>query len=210
MFWSFSSRSEFLAVRNADGGFFLCQAINNVYKSSPKIRIRWLSEETNDKNIYGLDFYDWTDIECVLTSVSLNKLTKGKFELVPAESDRITSILKKALDVEKGIVERSDLTEDNPDGCKFNLLISPANDFFYVYSSNLIILYKFSVDLSLYKDESQIEKKGGKRKAGRSAKKASPAAKKRKFETPMGHAKLKSSAKAKVSIFRRTVAFPIE
>lgn len=109
-----------MAVRNADGGFFLCQAINNVYKSSPKIRIRWLSEEKDNKHIYGLDFYDWTDIECVLTSVSLNKLAKGKFELTPAESDRITSILKKALDVEKGIVERSDLTEDNPDGCKLN------------------------------------------------------------------------------------------
>lgn len=114
----FSLRSEFLAVRNADGGFFLCQAMNNVYKSSPKIRIRWLSEDAADKNIFSLDFYDYTDIECVLTSVSLNKLAKGKLELTQAESDRITNILKKALDVEKGIVDRSDVTEDNPDGCE--------------------------------------------------------------------------------------------
>lgn len=107
-------------MRNADGGFFLCQAINNIYKSSPKIRIRWLSEETPNQNTFCLDFYDTTDIECVLTSVSLNKQAKGKFELTKAERDRIESILKKALDVEKGIVARPDVTEENPDGCKFN------------------------------------------------------------------------------------------
>lgn len=107
-------------MRNADGGFYLCQAMYNVYKSSPKIRIRWLSEEMINKNIYCLDFYDTTDIECVLTSVSLNKLAKGKFELTKKESERIENILKKALDVEKGIVERPDVTEENPDGCKFS------------------------------------------------------------------------------------------
>lgn len=118
---TFSRRNEFLAVRNADGGFFLCQAMNNVYKSSPKIRIRWLSEEAANKNIYCLDFYDSTDIECVLTSVALNKMAKGKFELTKVESDRIKNILKKALDVEKGIAQRPDVTElseENPDGCE--------------------------------------------------------------------------------------------
>lgn len=107
-----------MAVRNADGGFFLCQAMNNVYKSSPKIRIRWLSEDAANKSMYCLDFYDTTDIECVLTSVTLNKLAKGKFELTKTECDRIENILKKALDVEKGIVERPNVTEENPDGCK--------------------------------------------------------------------------------------------
>lgn len=97
----------------------MCQTFYNVYKSSPKIRIRWLSEDATNKNIYSLDFYDHTDIECVLTSVSLNRVGKGKFELTAAESDRIQSILKKALDVEKGIVNRPDVTEENPDGCKF-------------------------------------------------------------------------------------------
>lgn len=107
-----------MAVRNADGGFFLCQAMNNVYKSSPKIRIRWLSEDAANKHLYSLDFYDTTDIECVLTSVTLNKMAKGKLELTKAECDRIENILKKALDVEKGIVERPDVTEENPDGCE--------------------------------------------------------------------------------------------
>ncbi|XP_055304731.1 mucin-2-like [Sitodiplosis mosellana] len=167
-------KNEFLAVRNADGGFFLCQAMNNVYKSSPKIRIRWLSEEATSKNIYCLDFYDSTDIECVLTSVSLNKMAKAKFQLTKSEQDRIESILKKALDVEKGIVERPDVTEENPDG----------------------------LDLSLYKNESQIESKktSGKRKASAiadSAKKTAPAAKKRKSDSAKPPAKTKADSAAK-------------
>lgn len=117
-----SFRHEFLAVRNAEGGFFLCQAIQNVYKSSPRIRIRWLSEQKENQTIYDLDFYDATDIECVLTTVSLNRMSKNKFELTQVERDRIESILKKALDVEKGVVPKPDVTEENPDGRKSNSL----------------------------------------------------------------------------------------
>lgn len=107
-----------MAVRNAEDGFFLCQTMNNVYKSSQKLRILWLSEDETNKNQYKLDFYDYTDKECILTSVSLNKLGKGKFELTNAELDRIKNILKKALDADKGIVNPLDVTEENPDGCK--------------------------------------------------------------------------------------------
>lgn len=55
-------RNEFLAVRNAEGGFYLCQAVQNIYKSSSKIKIRWLSQDKNDKSgeIYTPDFYDLT------------------------------------------------------------------------------------------------------------------------------------------------------
>lgn len=117
---SFSDfRNEFLALRNDEGGFFLCQAIQNVYKSSPRIRIRWLSEEKQNQSVYGLDFYDHTDIECVLTTVSLEKQAKGKFELTKGERERVQNILQKALNVEKGVAPRPDVTEENPDGRKW-------------------------------------------------------------------------------------------
>lgn len=99
----------------------------NVYKTSPKIRIRWLSEETSKQNIFGLDFYDSTDMDCVLTSVSLNKLSKGKFELTKAERDRIENILKRALDVEKGIVIKPEISAENPDGCKLAMIYCPVD-----------------------------------------------------------------------------------
>ncbi|CAO1391176.1 unnamed protein product [Diamesa tonsa] len=126
-------KHEFLAVRNGEGAFYLCQTMHNVYKSSPKIRIRWLSEVEKVKpetsRVYKLDFYDVTDFECVLTTVDLEKMDKS-FGLPLSELQRIENILKKAIDVEKGVVPRPTVTEENPDG----------------------------LDLSLYKDESQLDK----------------------------------------------------
>lgn len=101
--------------------------MHNVYKSSPKIRIRWLSEadaiktEASDSRVYKLDFYDVTDFECVLTTVDLDKLDKS-FGLPLSELTRIENILKKAIDVEKGVVPRPTVTEENPDGCKILLM----------------------------------------------------------------------------------------
>lgn len=110
-------KNEFLAVRNSDGGFFLCQTLQNVFKTSPKIRIRWLSEKGKDAK-YSLDFCDVTDLECVLTTVDLDKVEKEVYKLPKTESERITNILKKAIDVEKGVVPRPDVTEENENGCK--------------------------------------------------------------------------------------------
>lgn len=55
-------KNEFLAVRNSEGSFYICQAVQNIYKSSPKIRIRWLSQDKSEKSgeIYTPDFYDNT------------------------------------------------------------------------------------------------------------------------------------------------------
>ena len=137
-------RNEFLAVRNSEGSFYICQAMQNIYKSSPKIRIRWLSVDKNDKSgeIYTPDFYDHTgkltgslletiffiynqivDFDCILTNLNLERKDKGKFRLPPAEKERTDSILKRALAVEKGDATPPSLTEEHPDGCKFFLLV---------------------------------------------------------------------------------------
>lgn len=126
-------KNEFLAVRNSDGGFFLCQTLQNVFKTSPKIRIRWLSEKGKDAK-YSLDFCDVTDIECVLTTVDLDKVDREVYKLPKTESERILNILKKAIDVEKGVVPRPDVTEENPNGCKFYL-------FKFLFSIFLLIFF---------------------------------------------------------------------
>ena len=77
--------------------------MQNVYKSSSKIRIRWLNEknegEVNESGArsYTLDFYDITDFECVLTTVELDKVEGKVYELPKEELARIESILKKAM-----------------------------------------------------------------------------------------------------------------
>ncbi|KAK6631728.1 hypothetical protein RUM43_013792 [Polyplax serrata] len=136
-------RNEFLAVRNAEGGFYLCQTLQNVFRTSHRIRIRWLSQEkekaTEDGDIYTPDFYDLTDFECILTTVALDRTDKNMYKLPKVELERIKNILKRALDVEKGVTEKPSITEEHPDG----------------------------IDLSLYKDESQLQKpkKAAKRSA---------------------------------------------
>lgn len=113
-----------MALRNDEGTFFLCQTMHNVYKSSSKIRIRWLNEKNEGQvnesgaRSYTLDFYDMTDFECVLTTVDLEKAEGKVYELPQEEQARIESILKKAIDVQKGIVPRPTVTEENPDGCR--------------------------------------------------------------------------------------------
>ena len=120
-------KNEFLAVRNGEGSFYLCQAQQNVYKSSSKIQIRWLNEKNEGKvnengdRIYSFDYFDITDFECVLTTVELDKGEAKNYFLPKEEQTRIENILKKAIDVEKGIVPRPTVTEENPDGCKLHL-----------------------------------------------------------------------------------------
>jgi hypothetical protein len=59
---SFYNRGEFLAVRNTEGSFYICQAMQNIFKTSARIRIRWLSQEKkeNKPDVYIPDFYDVT------------------------------------------------------------------------------------------------------------------------------------------------------
>ncbi|XP_039309556.1 uncharacterized protein LOC105196843 isoform X3 [Solenopsis invicta] len=126
-------KNEFLAVRNAEGSFYVCQAMQNIYKSSRRIRIRWLSQDKNNGEIYSPDFYDTIDFDCILTSLNLNKIEKHRFWLTKVELLRTENILKRAIDVEAGVSEKPRVTEEHPDG----------------------------LDLSLYKDESQLKRRKG-------------------------------------------------
>ncbi|CAG9562686.1 unnamed protein product [Danaus chrysippus] len=135
-------KNEYLAVRNAEGGFYVCQAVQNVYRTTRKIKIRWLSQDKSDSTgeTYKPDFYDVTDMECVLTTLSLSRASGGAQILRAAERERAQSILQRALGAERGD-NCLLLTEEHPDG----------------------------LDLSLYTDESQLEKKSRKRNSSKSS-----------------------------------------
>jgi len=68
-------KNEFLAVRNEDGGFYLCQAMQNIHRASRRIRIRWLTQHPNDE--FTPDFYDHTEFDCILTNITLKKFKKN-------------------------------------------------------------------------------------------------------------------------------------
>lgn len=145
-------KNEYLAVRNAEGGFYVCQSVQNVYRTTRKIKIRWLSQDKSADptgETYKPDFYDITDMECVLTTLSLSRAPSGGGSqiLTAAEAARAKSILERALKHEQGQnTNNMELTEEHPDG----------------------------LDLSLYTDESQLEKKTRKRNASKSSPKVKP------------------------------------
>lgn len=83
-------------------------------------------------DIYTPDFYDTTDFECILTNLELEKLGKDRYGLPLDERTRTENILQRALAVERGVVDKLELTEEHPDG----------------------------LDVSLFHDESQLKRKG--------------------------------------------------
>ncbi|KAL4709671.1 hypothetical protein ACJJTC_007402 [Scirpophaga incertulas] len=114
-------KNEYLAVRNAEGGFYVCQAMQNVYRTTRKIKIRWLSQDKAadpSGETYKPDFYDVTDMECVLTTLSLQRAAGGGGAQVlrPAEQARAHSILHRALAAEAPGAGALHLTEEHPDG----------------------------------------------------------------------------------------------
>ncbi|XP_023945068.2 muscle M-line assembly protein unc-89 isoform X2 [Bicyclus anynana] len=152
-------KNEYLAVRNAEGGFYVCQAVQNVYRSTRKIKIRWLSQDKADSSgeTYKPDFYDVTDMECVLTTLSLSRASGGAQVLKAGERARVQSILQRALRAEQSGANHLQLTEEHPDG----------------------------LDLSLYTDESQLEKKASRK---RNSSKSSPKAEADDSETAKSEA----------------------
>lgn len=126
-------KNEYLAVRNIDGGFFLCTAVQNIYPGDHNIQIMWLSNEfpvTQVKNeaIYCADFKDLIEFETILSSVEMEKeKVKGnkkiRHKLDTAERERIGHILQRAIDKAEGKLDEStlQLTEDNPDGLDISL-----------------------------------------------------------------------------------------
>lgn len=120
--------------------------MQNVYKSSPKIHIRWLDEKekeadaSSDAKNYTVAFFDTTDFECVLTTVELEKVEVKTYELPKSEQTRIESILKKAIDVEKGIVPRPAVTEENPDGRKLHEVSLELPSFHFQFRSSRLIV----------------------------------------------------------------------
>jgi len=126
-------KDEYLAVRNDEGSFFLCKAMQNIYLGSRNITIQWLSNEdplvpakdNPDGDIYAHDFYDKTEFETILTTVELDKvLGKSKRMILPEEElARINKILQRAQDKAEGKLDMSNLqlTEDNPDGLDISL-----------------------------------------------------------------------------------------
>ncbi|RWS26208.1 Poly(ADP-ribose) polymerase pme-5-like protein [Leptotrombidium deliense] len=115
------NRGDFLAVRNESGSFYVCRTAQNVYKTSKKFKIQWLSDD-KEPSIYTPDFYDQTDFECVLTNLRMIRCDKGKYKLPGEEKQRVLNILTRALDVERGVSEIPDPRQVAMDGVDVSIV----------------------------------------------------------------------------------------
>jgi len=126
-------KDEYLAVRNDEGSFYLCKAMQNIYIGSRNITIQWLSNEEHiiplkdnpKRDIYAPDFYDKTEFETILTSVELDKVLGKSKRMILAEEEltRINKILQRSNEKAEGKLDMSniELNEDNPDGLDISL-----------------------------------------------------------------------------------------
>jgi len=104
-------KGAFLAVRGAEGTFYLCRAAQNIYSKSRRLKIQWL---TLDKppNVYKFDYVDTTEMETVLTEINMEKVSKDGFKLPSSEQKRAEKILDRAIRVEKGIATADEVEEE--------------------------------------------------------------------------------------------------
>ncbi|CAL1535690.1 unnamed protein product [Lymnaea stagnalis] len=104
-------KGAFLAVRGAEGIFYLCRAAQNIYSKSKKLRIQWLSLET-PPDIYKFDYVDTTEMETVLTEIQMEKVSKDSYKLPQSEQKRAEKILDRAIRVEQGIATADEVEEE--------------------------------------------------------------------------------------------------
>ncbi|XP_078592750.1 poly [ADP-ribose] polymerase tankyrase-like isoform X2 [Branchiostoma floridae x Branchiostoma japonicum] len=97
-------RGEYIAVRNDEGSFYLCEASQNIYNTSKTFKVRWLEIE-DAPNIYRKSYYDNIELESIITHVKLQRMEKDKYVLPQAEILKTQKILRRAI---TGIAEDDD------------------------------------------------------------------------------------------------------
>uniref|UniRef100_A0A6F9DBH5 Poly [ADP-ribose] polymerase n=1 Tax=Phallusia mammillata TaxID=59560 RepID=A0A6F9DBH5_9ASCI len=114
-------KGEVLAVRNEDGGFYLCICPNNIFTISKPFKVQWL-DKCGDKNIFKRSYFDYLHFKSVLYSgVVLNKIEKDQLELLPSQEKKILHRLEKSLRGEEDISSDSE-DESSSDGKKMTNL----------------------------------------------------------------------------------------
>uniref|UniRef100_UPI001939B58C poly [ADP-ribose] polymerase tankyrase-like n=1 Tax=Styela clava TaxID=7725 RepID=UPI001939B58C len=103
------AKGEVLAVRNEDGGYYLCSCPMNIFNASKPFKIQWFDKH-EEPNIYKKSYFDFLHEKAVLYSgLSLKKMDAGKFELPEVQEKKILHRLEKSL---QGVEEISSDSED--------------------------------------------------------------------------------------------------
>ena len=94
-------KGEFLAIRNTDDGFFLCQTARPIIGTELQTQIRWLTQMKANSDTYNYAYHDFIDSRCILTNVRLTKIKANKYRLPQSEKERSEVILWASIAAEK-------------------------------------------------------------------------------------------------------------
>uniref|UniRef100_A0ABD2WYD6 Ig-like domain-containing protein n=1 Tax=Trichogramma kaykai TaxID=54128 RepID=A0ABD2WYD6_9HYME len=98
---------EFLAVRNADKGFYLCQSLADISKNSKKKNpIRWLTQVDNKHDEYKMDYKDYIKHASILTNVDLQKTKRTTYKLPYNERNKMLTLLEQSIEYSKHMKAR--------------------------------------------------------------------------------------------------------
>lgn len=98
-------KNDYLAIRNEENTFYLCQLTENVRVQRPFVKIRWLDTMDNGKTYFITSHYDKIPQKSIIMPVMLNKMEtgggKGKpiFTIDEQIKDTVMERLKRSLNV---------------------------------------------------------------------------------------------------------------
>lgn len=95
-------KNDYLAVRNLDDLFYLCQLSENVRVNKESIKVKWLDTKDGGKTYFLTSQYDMVPQRSIIMPVILNKLKSEKkgeqlFSLDDQDKDNIMERLKRSI-----------------------------------------------------------------------------------------------------------------
>ena len=80
-----------------------------------RFKITWLSELATQPDTYISDYVDYSEPDCIITHVRLNKIAKDTYKLPPNQKDKIKKQLKEVLNPEDSEEESEEDDEEEED-----------------------------------------------------------------------------------------------
>lgn len=101
----FYEKNDYLAIRNEEDSFFLCQLAETVRVKRPLLRVKWLDTKNGGQTYFLTSHYDKVPRKSIIVPVSLNKLKsekKGEQTFTLSDHDRlnIEERLKRSLNAQ--------------------------------------------------------------------------------------------------------------
>lgn len=100
----FYEKNDYLAIRNEENTYYLCQLMENVRSNRPMIKVKWLDTSDGGKTYFLTNQYDKIPQKSIIMPVTPNTLKSGKkgeqlYALDDQVKDNITERLKRSISI---------------------------------------------------------------------------------------------------------------